>query len=92
MVFFTFAGNILPAYVLPGLPALTLLLAQPIAARNSRLVDAGQDEEWDSGGMARRFEPENITFEHTFTIPGRYAYGSRVAGDVSVAYVFVVEE
>lgn len=40
MVFFTFAGNILPAYVLPGLPALALLLAQPIAARNSQLVHA----------------------------------------------------
>lgn len=41
MVFFTFAGNILPAYVLPGLPAFALLLAQPIAARESRVVHAG---------------------------------------------------
>ena len=41
MAFFTFAGNILPAYVLPGLPAFALLLAQPIAARDSRTVHAG---------------------------------------------------
>lgn len=41
MAFFTFAGNILPAYVLPGLPAFALLLAQPIAARDSRVVHAG---------------------------------------------------
>ena len=41
MAFFTFAGNILPAYVLPGVPAFALLLAQPIAARDSRVVHAG---------------------------------------------------
>ncbi len=41
MAFFTFAGNILPAYVLPGVPAFALLLAQSIAARNSRIMHAG---------------------------------------------------
>lgn len=41
MVFFTFAGNILPSYVLPGLPAFALLLAQPIATCNSRSIHAG---------------------------------------------------
>ncbi|GIU22645.1 glycosyltransferase family 39 protein [Shewanella sp. MBTL60-007] len=35
MVLFTFAGNILPAYVLPGIPGLALLLGY--AWRNSRL-------------------------------------------------------
>lgn len=61
-------------------------------SNHSTRSDDGQDEYWDSGGMSRRFEPETIKFEHTFTIPGRYVYGSRVVGDVSVAYVFVVEE
>ena len=61
-------------------------------SNHSVTADPGQDEVFDSGGMSRRFEPENITFEYTFNIPGRYSYGSRVAGDVSVAYVFVVEE
>lgn len=41
MVFFTFAGNILPSYILPGLPAFALLLAQPVAATNSRTIHAG---------------------------------------------------
>ncbi|MCL1146589.1 glycosyltransferase family 39 protein [Shewanella marinintestina] len=35
MVLFTFAGNILPAYVLPGIPGVALLLG--FAWRNSRL-------------------------------------------------------
>jgi plastocyanin len=61
-------------------------------SNHSSTSDPGQDEVWDSGGMSRRFEPETIKFEHTFTIPGRYSYGSRVVGDISVAYVFVVEE
>lgn len=41
MLFFTFAGNILPAYVLPGLPAFALLLAKPLVTRASKLVHAG---------------------------------------------------
>ena len=41
MLFFSFAGNILPAYVLPGLPALGLLLAQPLAAQKSRMLHVG---------------------------------------------------
>ena len=40
MLLFSFAGNILPAYILPGLPAFALLLAKPLAARNSPLVHA----------------------------------------------------
>ncbi len=40
MVFFSFAGNILPAYVLPGVPAFALLLARPLVVRNSSLLHA----------------------------------------------------
>ena len=43
--------------------------------------------------MARSpLERENKTFTYTFTIPGRYTYGSRIFGDSSLAVVFVVEE
>lgn len=34
MVFFTFAGNILPAYVLPGIPAFALLLGNYLSKRS----------------------------------------------------------
>jgi 4-amino-4-deoxy-L-arabinose transferase-like glycosyltransferase len=42
-VFFTPAGNILPTYVLPGLPAFALLVAEPWSA----VADTGRDS-WDT--------------------------------------------
>jgi len=41
LVFFTFAGNILPTYVLPGMPALALLLGESFSGRGSSLANAG---------------------------------------------------
>jgi len=41
LVFFTFAGNILPAYVLPGVPALALLLGNWAFRRSPSLAYAG---------------------------------------------------
>ncbi|MBW3139968.1 glycosyltransferase family 39 protein [Ferrimonas balearica] len=38
MLLFTLAGNILPAYVLPGIPALALLVASLVSEREMRLV------------------------------------------------------
>ncbi|CAM3611941.1 ArnT family glycosyltransferase [Vibrio aquimaris] len=39
MLLFTFAGNILPAYVLPGIPAMSVLIA-------ILLSDEGNDNQW----------------------------------------------
>lgn len=47
-VFFTFAGNILATYVLPGLPALALLGAYWLA----RQPQPGKVEKWLAGGLA----------------------------------------
>lgn len=41
LVFFTFAGNILPAYVLPGVPAFALLLGNWATGRSPSLAYAG---------------------------------------------------
>lgn len=41
LVFFTFAGNILPAYVLPGLPAFALLLGDWMSKRNRLFAVTG---------------------------------------------------
>lgn len=46
-LFFTFAGNILPAYVLPGLPALALLGGYWLA----RLPASERVERWLAGGL-----------------------------------------
>ncbi|WP_417346970.1 ArnT family glycosyltransferase [Ferrimonas sp.] len=40
MVLFTFAGNILPAYVLPGVPALALLVASMAEEKDQRWLSA----------------------------------------------------
>ena len=56
-------------------------------------ADPGQDEQWDSGDLSRKVtDEENKSFSHTFTIPGRYAYGSNISGDRGRGTVFVVEE
>ena len=60
---------------------------------HSTRADEGQDEFWDSGSMHRPvLQRENTTFVRTFTIPGRYTYGSAVGGDSGRGTVFVVEE
>ena len=60
---------------------------------SSKSDPPGQAEEWDSGSLARTIlQKEPTRYSHTFGIPGAYTYGSRVAGDSSVAVVFVVEE
>ncbi len=41
MVFFTFAGNILPAYVLPGVPAFALLLGHWASGRSVSIAYVG---------------------------------------------------
>lgn len=41
LVFFSFAGNILPAYVLPGMPALALLLGRWLSTRPSLTATPG---------------------------------------------------
>ncbi|MBT8080043.1 MAG: glycosyltransferase family 39 protein [Gammaproteobacteria bacterium] len=41
LLFFSFAGNILPAYVLPGVPAFALLLAVWIVRRRATILHAG---------------------------------------------------
>lgn len=41
LVFFTFAGNILGAYVLPGMPAFALLLGDWVSSRSRSLARAG---------------------------------------------------
>ena len=41
LVFFTFAANILPAYVLPGLPAFALLLSTWLQNRSGKLYRLG---------------------------------------------------
>ncbi|MBT8099282.1 MAG: glycosyltransferase family 39 protein [Gammaproteobacteria bacterium] len=40
MLFFSFAGNILPAYVLPGLPAFALLLGKALVAEHRSWLHA----------------------------------------------------
>lgn len=46
-VFFTFAGNLLPTYVLPGIPALALLLAHWL----DRLPERAHVERWLAAGL-----------------------------------------
>lgn len=41
LIFFTFAGNILAAYVLPGMPAFALLLGDWVSSRSRSLAYAG---------------------------------------------------
>lgn len=41
LVFFTFAGNILPTYILSGLPAFAILLANALASRGTRIIQLG---------------------------------------------------
>lgn len=41
LLFFTFAGNILPAYVLPGMPAFALLVSDWLTNRKSAALHAG---------------------------------------------------
>jgi len=41
LLFFSLAGNILPSYVLPGLPAFALLLGGFFASRGSSMANAG---------------------------------------------------
>ena len=41
LLFFTFAGNILPSYVLPGLPALALLLGAWLTEQKSGAMHSG---------------------------------------------------
>ena len=41
MLFFTLSGNILPAYVLPGIPGLALLLAKPLDRASPRSLQVG---------------------------------------------------
>jgi len=60
---------------------------------HSTRSDPDQDESWDSGDMARKVtEKEFKTFSHTFTVPGRYTYGSGLDYDKGRGVIFVVEE
>ncbi len=57
---------------------------------HSTKSDDNQDEEWDSGSLARSIlSKEEPQFSHTFNTPGRYAYGSKVGGDLGRGTVFV---
>lgn len=85
-------GKMIPS-VLKITPGTTVTWTNTERTGHSTKSDPGQAEEWDSESMARGpLEKENKTFTYTFTIPGRYTYGSRVFGDSSGATVFVVEE
>ena len=85
-------GKMAPS-VLKITPGTTVTWTNTERTGHSTKSDPDQAEEWDSESMARGpLERENKTFAHTFTIPGRYTYGSRIFGDSSLAVVFVVEE
>jgi 4-amino-4-deoxy-L-arabinose transferase-like glycosyltransferase len=58
MVFFTLAGNILPAYVLPGLPAFSLLTAG-VLTKNG-LCDADTVVKWGAAAMLFLFSIATI--------------------------------
>ncbi len=86
------AGKMIPS-VLKITPGTIVTWTNTERTGHSTRSDPDQAEEWDSESMARGpLERENKTFTYTFTIPGRYTYGSRVFGDSSLAVVFVVEE
>lgn len=60
---------------------------------HSTASDADSVEKWDSGNIAKRLgQTAPPEFTHTFEKPGRFPYGSRVAGDTSQAVVWVVEK
>jgi plastocyanin len=60
---------------------------------HSTKSDTDLAESWDSKAITRgMFDKENPSYEHTFTTPGRYPYGSRVSGDTSDGTIFVIEE
>ncbi len=85
-------GKMVPS-VLKITPGTTVTWTNTERTGHSTRSDPGQAEEWNSEIMARSpLEREDKKFSHTFTIPGRYTYGSRVSGDSSLAVVFVVEE
>jgi plastocyanin len=62
-------------------------------SNHQSIAEAGQAEQWNSGDLARLVaDPENRSFSHTFTKPGRYTYGSGVPGETEQkGVVFVVE-
>ena len=85
-------GKMVPS-VLKITPGTTVTWTNTERTGHSSKADPGQDEDWDSESLARGpLDKEFKSFSHTFTIPGRYTYGSRVFGDFSLAVIFVVEE
>ena len=85
-------GKMIPS-VLKITPGTTVTWTNTERTGHSTKSDPDQDEEWDSLSLARGpLDKEQKQFSHTFTIPGRYTYGSRVFGDFSLAVVFVIEE
>ncbi|NQW17534.1 MAG: hypothetical protein HQ478_08605 [Chloroflexi bacterium] len=86
------AGKMKPA-IIKIAPGTTVRWENTERSNHSTTADDGQAEDWDSGGMPKGIlDKERPSYEHTFTTPGRYTYGSRVAGDGGTGSVFVVEE
>lgn len=80
-------------------PVIKILVGTTVKWRNdhggahSSTADAESEEQWDSGNMAKRLgqtAPQEFTY--TFEKPGRFPYGSKVAGDTSKAVVWVVKK
>jgi plastocyanin len=85
------AGRMDPA-VIKVKVGTTITWANQERSAHATRSDPGQAEQWDSGDLSRKVtDKENKSFSHTFTIPGRYTYGSNISGDPGRGTVFVVE-